>query len=260
MLQKIKRFALAGPSSRARMLRNKSQGFVGLIAALTNRFGGPGYLSCAPDAAWLRSERPEFSELLTNWLKDNSANAGDLGRYYALILNLRQVIADDVRGDFAELGVYKGNSAAVMAPFARDRRLFLFDTFSGFDAVDLVGVDSGMKPHFADTSIERVRALVGHDSICRYVPGLFPVSITKESRETTYAFVHLDCDLYRPMSEALNFFYERMSPGGMMVVHDYSSGEWPGVGQAVNEFLTRTRLTLVLMPDKSGTAIIRKPL
>ena len=43
-----------------------------------------------------------------------------------------------------------------------------------------------------------------------------------------------------------------------MIVHDYSSGAWPGIKQAVDEFLLNKPETLVRIPDKSGTAIFKK--
>ena len=43
-----------------------------------------------------------------------------------------------------------------------------------------------------------------------------------------------------------------------MFVHDYASGIWPGVTQATDELRAATGESLVLLPDKSGTAIIRR--
>jgi hypothetical protein len=47
--------------------------------------------------------------------------------------DLRAAASEAPPGDFVEVGVYKGGSAAVLAEVARarGRRLFLFDTFSG---------------------------------------------------------------------------------------------------------------------------------
>lgn len=64
--------------------------------------------------------------------------------------------------------------------------------------------------------------------------------------------------LYAPTKAALEFFYPRMSAGGVLFVHDYASGIWPGVTHAVDELRAATGESLVLLPDKSGTAIIRK--
>jgi hypothetical protein len=57
---------------------------------------------------------------------------------------------------------------------------------------------------------------------------------------------------------ALECFYPRVSPGGILLLHDYSSGHWPGVRQAVDEFFQKLPEKPILIPDKSGTAIVRK--
>jgi O-methyltransferase len=60
------------------------------------------------------------------------------------------------------------------------------------------------------------------------------------------------------MKAGLEFFYPRLSPGGMMIFHDYSNPHWEGAKRAVDEYLPRAIENLVLLPDKSGTAILRK--
>jgi hypothetical protein len=199
--------------------------------------------------------------LYQRWTRGNQLNNnGDAPRFIALILNLRQLLTEGIEGDFAELGVWKGNSAAILADFASksDRKLFLFDTFSGFDQRDIVGIDQKESPKFADTSIDYVKETVGHPGNTIYLPGFFPETITDEVSNSRFAFVHLDCDLYAPMKAALEFFYPRLSKGGMLVMHDYSSAWWEGAMRAVDEFCQETGEFVSLWPDKSGTAMIRK--
>lgn len=231
------------------------------------RFGFPGlpmlatYRSQRPDSDFVFGLHPEFEVLRRKWLTNSRvANGGDLSRLYALILNLKQLQEECIEGDFAELGVFRGNSAAVLAHFARldGRRLYLFDTFSGFDARDLRGVDAKQKVGFRNTSLAAVKQLVGEDALFSYVPGYFPDSLTAEVTERAFAFVHLDCDLYEPMKRALEFFYPRLRPGGMLVVHDYSSGSWLGAKRALDEFGSTVSERFVLLPDKSGSAALRK--
>jgi O-methyltransferase len=68
--------------------------------------------------------------------------------------------------------------------------------------------------------------------------------------------VHIDCDLYWPAHAALEYFYPRMSQKGLIVVHDFASGRWPGVTRAVNEFFADKLENPVLIPDTSGSAAI----
>jgi hypothetical protein len=204
---------------------------------------------------------PNLPDLYRRWIRGNKKNNnGDAPRFMALVLNLRQLQSEALPGDFAELGVWKGNSAAILADFAAQsgRRLFLFDTFYGFDQRDLVGSDQVHPHEFSDTSIDYVRETVGHQDLTTYITGFFPGSVTEEAAQASYALVHIDCDLYQPMKAALAFFYPRMPKGGMMILHDYSSGLWEGAAQAIDEFCASSGEFVALWPDKSGTAMIRK--
>lgn len=197
--------------------------------------------------------------LLPKWLEGNRINnGGDLGRFYSLILNVKQLLEEGVAGDFAELGVYRGNSAAILAHFAgiTGRRAYLLDTFEGFDERDLES--PAQANAFRETSLSRVKRKIGNDAACTYVPGYFPESVTPEIAAAKFAFVHLDCDLYKPMRDALNFFYARLAPRGMLVIHDYSCGHWEGVKRAVDDFCAATGEAVILLPDKSGSAILRR--
>lgn len=52
----------------------------------------------------------------------------------------------------------------------------------------------------------------------------------------TFCFVYLDADLYTSIRDGLAFFYPRMIPGGVIVIDDYGTDNWPGVEKAVYEF------------------------
>jgi hypothetical protein len=225
----------------------------------SQQFQGGLYVSYRPDSDVIFKRHPELAQLLPKWLWANATNnSGDLARLYALMLNVKQVLAEGVPGEMAELGVYRGNSAAVLAYYARTsgRRLYLFDTFEGFDARDLQGVDRSRGEDFSVTSLSLVRQLVGEQGVV-YVPGYFPQSIPPDIAER-FSVVHLDCDLYAPMQAGLVFFYPRLSPGGLLLLHDYSSGYFPGAKQAIDEFVAKIPENLVLLPDKSGSAVVRK--
>ena len=73
-----------------------------------------------------------------------------------------------------------------------------------------------------------------------------------------FALVHIDCDLGKPLKAALEFFYPRVSPGGLLVVHDYSSGWGKDVKPAVDKFMADKPETPILLPDKSGSVMIAR--
>jgi hypothetical protein len=243
-------------------IRSKIWGLITVVSFGAIRWvRGPIYMAYHPDSNAMFHAHPEFRELYGKWVFGNKVNnGGDVTRFYAFILNVKQVLQDGINGDFAELGVWRGNSAAILAHFARanGRRVYLFDTFTGFDRRDLKAGDASRPAIFGDTSLGLVKSNVGHDDVCVYIVGFFPDSITTAARETRYAFVSLDCDLYAPMKAGLEFFYPRLVRGGTLLLHDYSSLHWRGAKAAIDEFCSETSEHVVLLPDKSGTAVIRK--
>jgi len=177
-----------------------------------------------------------------------------------LVLLLRAVTEQQIPGAFAELGVYKGATARLIHYYAPERQLHLFDTFEGFtersSGAELRGAGATASM-FSDTSLERVRDFVrpANDNVF-FHKGFFPESIPAALHSDTFAFVHLDADLYDPIIAGLGFFYPRLQRRGVLVVHDYNS--WAGARKAVEEFFRDKPEFPIPMPDKSGSAVIVK--
>jgi hypothetical protein len=220
-------------------------------------------LSYQPDSLATSKAYPEFDKLFRSFTKHNKLNnAGDFPRLFSYLLNIRQVLEENVEGDFAEVGVWRGNTASVLAHFASqsNRRVYLFDTYEGFSTRDIHGVDADKDAtSFSNTSIALVEEVLGEDSqCCHFVKGHFPASLSEVHEARRYAVVSLDCDLYAPMKAGLNVFYPLMSTGGILLLHDYSSQYWDGAKLAIDEFCKEVGEFVILMPDKSGSAFLRK--
>ncbi len=215
-----------------------------------------------PDAYTGFGGHPEFNGLFEKFRKHNRRNnGGDIARLWSLLLNVKQIDKEGIVGDFAEVGVWRGNTAAVLAYYAEQfgRDVFLFDTYEGFSEQDLNGIDARQGVSFSDTSLDMVKEVVGSDGgSAHFVRGWFPDSITEQHQARKYAVVSLDCDLYAPMKAGLEFFYPRMSEGGIFFLHDYSSQYWEGATKAIDEWSASTGEKIILMPDKSGSAFVRK--
>lgn len=210
------------------------------------------------------SAHPEFEEVLRLWTQGDNFRGMDLARVWSLMLNIKHVLSSRNEGALAELGVYKGNSSAVLSHYARrfGRKMYLADTFVGFDSTQIEGeaaVSDGKVAAFKDTSLELAKRVVGDYDGNRWCVGMFPDSISQEMRDDRFAFVSIDCDIYQPIAEGLRFFWPRMVPGGMIFVHDYSSGHWPGATQAVDEFRAQEKVEGILLSDLSGTYALAKP-
>jgi O-methyltransferase len=181
-------------------------------------------------------------------------------RFYIWWLQNERLKAEKIPGAFAEVGVYKGDSAAILHTLDPNRELYLFDTFTGFPASDLEGETGEAATYttdnFADVDAGHIYSKFDNKDKIHLQQGYFP-DTSKGLEEKQFALVNLDADLYKPTKAALEFFYPRLSPGGVIFIHDYNI-KWPGIIKAVNEFAVNISETLVLSPDSEGTVIIVK--
>ncbi|HWQ29838.1 MAG TPA: TylF/MycF/NovP-related O-methyltransferase [Negativicutes bacterium] len=165
-----------------------------------------------------------------------------------------------VPGSIAELGVYQGDFACMLNELFPERSLYLFDTFEGFDQRDMEtekrhGFSESYKQEFSDTSEELVLARMPYKSRVILRNGFFPE--TTEGLDDIFAFVSLDADLYAPTLAGLEWFWPRLSPGGAILLHDYSNPCFPGVKHAVTDFeMKNGRISLTPLCDMHGSAVI----
>ncbi len=220
------------------------------------------FVQFRPDSDAVHKHLAVPVELKAFWMQGNERNnSGDITRLYVLYQNLKALDERKIPGAMAELGVWKGNSAKILHMVSPARKLYLFDTFEGFDARDVTAESTKLpvgEKAFKDTSLEAVRNFVGADPNVAYCQGWFPETASQVTEGEKFSLVHVDCDLGKPVVAALEFFYPRMSPGGLIIIHDYSSGWWPDVKPAVDNFMADKPETPILLPDKSGSVIIAR--
>ena len=187
---------------------------------------------------------------------DAMAVTDDYFRYTTLGLAVQRLLDEQREGAFAEVGVWRGETSAMLHRLAPQRRLYLFDTFEGFPERDLpAGVSDA---RFRDTSADAVRARVGHSPNVVLRPGYVPETLAGLEDET-FALVMLDLDLLDPTLASLEFFYPRMTEGGYLFMHDYNNPEsdW-ACKRAFDQFLADKPERIVELGDMWGSALIRR--
>ena len=166
------------------------------------------------------------------------------------INNLQQcverVLADKVPGDLIETGVWRGGSCIFMrgvlkAHGVTDRTVWVADSFEGLPPPnpDKYPQDAGL--HFEQykelaVSLEEVQRNFERydllDGQVRFVKGWFRDSLPG-APIGKLAVMRLDGDLYESTMDALTSLYDRLSPGGFVIIDDYSI---PACAQAVADF------------------------
>ncbi|MBY8992861.1 MAG: hypothetical protein KGD58_19125, partial [Candidatus Lokiarchaeota archaeon] len=115
-------------------------------------------------------------------------------RYGTIALAINTIKTEKIKGHFAELGVFQGNTSKIIHQLAPEKRLYLFDTFEGFPVEFLE--NKGDSNRFKNTQLERVKKNIGNLNNIIIRKGIFPET-TAGLESDTFAFVYLDADLYK---------------------------------------------------------------
>ncbi len=184
----------------------------------------------------------------------------DKNRFYLFWFEIERIKRKNVKGDMAEVGVFKGETAKLMHHMMPDRHLYLFDSFSGLPKqVIKEDCDGTVRPHtvnFESTTKEQVEKYIEGNHMVDIREGIFPET-AKGLEEHVFSLVHLDADLYQSTLDGLKFFYPRLSPGGIIIVHDYNHN-WEGVTIAVDEFEKTIPEQFTNVMDMYGSVVMIK--
>ena len=200
-----------------------------------------------------RLQRQEVLVRAPLWEDGGFEAPGDWVRYKTLEAICRELT--DVPGAIAELGVFRGEFAAAMNALLPERRLYLFDTFEGFDPAE--AAPKGLAAAHENASAEAVLRRLPHAERAVIRAGLFPETAAGLEKET-FALVSLDADLEESTLAGLRWFAPRMAPGGYLLLHDWNHPGLPGVRRALERYEAERgrRLPGVPVCDITGSLII----
>ena len=203
-----------------------------------------------------------------NPINIDDVNGGDYNRFFTLELCAREIRGNNVLGEVAELGVFRGDFAKLLNKVFYDRKLYLFDTFNGYDECDVEFerlnqfVDENILNDIKDihkiTNVDLVLNKLQNKNEVIVKQGYFPESLG--GLEERFCFVSLDVSFYKATLEGLKYFYNRLSQGGYIFVRDYNHKLYKGVSAAVKDFEKIIGHKLLKFPlcDLGGTLVITK--
>jgi hypothetical protein len=168
-----------------------------------------------------------------------------------------RVIEDKVQGDILEAGVWRGGASILARAVLRaaedaSRRVFVADSFQGLPPPSpQYPQDAASKLHEHTelaVSLEAVRANFEKfgllDDRVIFLKGWFRDTLPA-APVSQLAVLRLDGDLYESTTDSLRYLFDRVSPGGWVIIDDYFI---PACKAAVNDFLGARALTPDLLP------------
>jgi O-methyltransferase len=197
-------------------------------------------------------------------------------KLFALITASRYVVDQGIPGAIVECGVWRGGSMqavarTLLAKGVDDRDLHLFDTFEGMPepgerdrrhdgaaAAELLRTRPKGAKVWAIAGLDDVRAGMEQTGYpaerVHYHPGRVEETVPAEAPDEI-ALLRLDTDWYDSTKHELEHLYDRVPSGGVILLDDY--GYWEGAREAVDEFVQRTGVRLLLVPMGSGRIAVK---
>ena len=163
-------------------------------------------------------------------LTGKTEDSGDYIRFAQLELICRRL--SHVPGAAAELGVFRGDFARHINRLLPERKLYLFDSFQGFEKES--GAGEAFQAAHENTSISAVIKKLPHPDKVEIRPGFFPASLM--GLEERFCLVSLDVDFYDATLEGLRYFWPRLNEGGYLLLHDWGSVRLSGVAKALETY------------------------
>ena len=181
---------------------------------------------------------------------------------------LATVLRDGVPGDLIETGVWRGGGTIFMRGFLAahdiaDRRVWVADSFEGLPAPSLAedaqsNLSKEVAPFLA-ISLDEVKALFERygllDDQVGFLKGWFRDTLPSAPIDRL-ALLRLDGDLYESTMDALVPLYDKLSPGGFVIVDDY--GALPQCKLAIDEFRADRDIIDRLYPIDGAAIFWRK--
>lgn len=177
---------------------------------------------------------------------------------WAAVSASKYVAQRGVPGAVVECGVWRGGSSMAMLStllaHGQIRDVWLFDTYAGMTApqsVDRVAASGqsasaimsktrrgdgyNIWAHATLEDVKRNVARTGYpETRIQFVVGDV-LETLREVSPDSISILRLDTDWYLSTKKELECLYDRVSPGGVVIVDDY--GFWQGARRAVDEFL-----------------------
>ncbi len=175
----------------------------------------------------------------------------------------------DVPGDIAELGVFRGLGLMTWANFLesycisdRTKVVYGFDNWKGFvsfskedggEIEEIHKYEGGFSPEAYYDELRDAIKIFDKD---RFIPWKDRIKLVEGNIQDTvpkfvednpgirFSLVHFDCDMYEPTKIALEYFWPKLSRGGLFLFDEYAIKDFPGETQAVDEFFADKKVQI----------------
>jgi len=247
-------FMINGPGT----IEDKSKSLSGAIQAIEGATKSGIYASdCL--VTWAKNmgffEDQKFVDCINRRLTGDATNdaklRGIIWRTHTLCWAATQCLGID--GDYVEAGCYDGDTARIAidyTDFAKTKK-----TYWLYDLFDNDGTLTPLLPkHKSGGMYEETVAKFAEMKNVKVIKGMIPDSF-QQGAPAKVAFLHIDMNNVPAERGALETLYERVQPGGLILLDDYGWVQNRPQKDSADEFLARFGRKILEMPTGQGFAI-----
>jgi hypothetical protein len=167
--------------------------------------------------------------------------------------------AKSVPGDFVECGVSRGGLARAVVEYVDfahlDKTFYLLDSYRGIPE-EMKSTSAQLAFGYSEC-FEAVQQTFAQFPNVRVIRGIVPKTLTEvDSNQIAYLSIDMNC--VEPEIAAAEFFWDKISAGGLILLDDYCySEDYKLQNQAFDQFAARRNVQVLALP--TGQGLIFKP-
>ena len=159
-------------------------------------------------------------------------------------------------------------SAAMIELMGTDRDIYLFDSFEGLPPAteddgltaiehqkNITGTDyfdnCTAEISYAKTAMTMANAQNSH-----LIKGWFSDTLSGFHFKSEIIILRLDGDWYDSTMQCLDNLYDKVTPGGLIIIDDYHF--WDGCTKAVHDFVSKRKIPIRIKETKNGVCYFYK--
>lgn len=176
--------------------------------------------------------------------------------------------ANRLAGDFIECGVNKGFMSSAIMEFldwdTTGKVFYLLDTFRGIETrcLNSSEIEDGVaeqnqeriSSQFYTTDPQRVADNFSQWSNIKMIVGTIPETLNQVDSHSL-AFVHLDMNCASPEIAAIEYLWDRIVAGGIILLDDYAYSGYRNQKVAMDTFAVGKKIAIASLPTGQGLII-----
>ncbi len=203
---------------------------------------------------WLERKK---TKLLHAQIERIERRSKDKNRFYIFWFLIEQIDSNMIDGAIALLGL-ENQDFALQCHFQTNRKVLIIDEFTDKNVnVTKENCNGEVSNHNVFLKAVDYQQLTHHfiDESTTIIKGKIIENLDK--LQAPLAFVAIDSVDYDEVYESLQAVYQRLTPGGIILVHDYNHS-WSDVHSAVDRFQATVPENFVALADMYGSVVMVK--